>query len=357
LECNANRLRLLASAGLSQAEEQRWRAAGEGRELREHLATRGASGLTLSPLRLGSQQVGALGIDHVTSRSRTSAERTLFGGIEHLATLVLQRDRLLRERDEALARELTLQDNAQRMDEFLATAGHDLRSPLTAVVGTIDLAAVRFGRLMDMLTDLTLGPAVAKALDRVRLCLQDAAHSAERLTQLVELLFDTSQARSGTFELRRTRCDLVGIVRDQIEGLRASRPIHKLRLDVPPEEVVILADRVRLGQVIANYLTNAVKYSKPGSSIAVHVDVEGAKARVAVRDQGIGLPADQRDLIWQRFYRVPDIQTQNGESTGLGLGLYICKKIVEAHGGQVGVESKVGKGSNFWLTIPLADGD
>ncbi len=301
--------------------------------------------------------MGALGIDHATSRSRTSAERTLFGGIEYLATLVLQRDRLVRERDEALARELKLQDTAQRMDEFLATAGHDLRSPLTAVVGTIDLAAVRFGRLVDMLTDLTLGPAIARALDRVRLCLQDAAHSAERLTQLVELLFDTSQARAGTFELRRTRCDLVGIVRDQIEGLRASRPIHKLRLNVPPEEVMILADPVRLGQVVANYLTNAVKYSKPGSSIAVHVEVEGAKARVAVRDHGLGLPADQRDLIWQRFYRVPDIQTQNGESIGLGLGLYICQKIVEAHGGQVGVESKVGKGSNFWLTIPLADGD
>ena len=76
------------------------------------------------------------------------------GGIEYLATLVLQRDRLVRERDEALARELKLQDTAQRMDEFLATAGHDLRSPLTAVVGTIDLAAVRFGRLVDMLTDL-----------------------------------------------------------------------------------------------------------------------------------------------------------------------------------------------------------
>ena len=120
---------------------------------------------------------------------------------------------------------------------------------------------------------------------------------------------------------------------------------------------MILADPVRLGQVVANYLTNAVKYSKPGSSIAVHVEVEGAKARVAVRDHGLGLPADQRDLIWQRFYRVPDIQTQNGESIGLGLGLYICQKIVEAHGGQVGVESKVGKGSNFWLTIPLADGD
>ena len=133
-----------------------------------------------------------------------------------------------------------------------------------------------------------MGPAIARALDRVRLCLQDAAHSAERLTQLVELLFDTSQARAGTFELRRTRCDLVGIVRDQIEGLRASRPIHKLRLNVPPEEVMILADPVRLGQVVANYLTNAVKYSKPGSSIAVHVEVEGAKARVAVRDHTQG---------------------------------------------------------------------
>ena len=77
LEGNADHLRLLASAGLSQAEEQRWRAAGEGRELREHLAPRDASGLTLLPLRSGSQLVGALGIDHATSRSRTSAERTL----------------------------------------------------------------------------------------------------------------------------------------------------------------------------------------------------------------------------------------------------------------------------------------
>jgi signal transduction histidine kinase len=118
--------------------------------------------------------------------------------------------------------------------------------------------------------------------------------------------------------------------------------------------VPVVADADRVGQVVINYVTNALKYSPADQPVAVRVAVAGAEARVAVTDHGPGLPQREQDRIWQKFYRAEGVRVQSGSGSGLGLGLHICKTIIEAHSGQVSVESAVGKGSTFSFALPLA---
>ncbi len=130
-----------------------------------------------------------------------------------------------------------------------------------------------------------------------------------------------------------------------------------MRLHVPAGggPVLVEADADRIGQVVANYLTNALKYAPPDQPVDIFVEARRRRARVAVRDAGRGIPKAERAQVWELFHRAPGVATQGETHSGsLGLGLYICKTIVEAHGGRVGVQSAVGKGSTFWFTLPLA---
>jgi signal transduction histidine kinase len=118
-----------------------------------------------------------------------------------------------------------------------------------------------------------------------------------------------------------------------------------------------MADPDRIGQVVTNYLTNALKYSIAAMPVDVHLTVEQGLARVAVRDRGPGLPLEEQQRLWQRFYRVAGINVRSGSGVGLGLGLYICRSIIERHYGEVGVQSAPGQGSTFWFTLPLIENE
>jgi signal transduction histidine kinase len=115
----------------------------------------------------------------------------------------------------------------------------------------------------------------------------------------------------------------------------------------------VLADVDRIGQVMTNYLTNALKYSADDKRVTVGLEVDGAMARVSVHDAGPGIPAAEQERIWERFYRVPGIEHRSGSGIGLGMGLYISRTIVGRHHGHVGVKSHPGSGSTFWFTLPL----
>jgi signal transduction histidine kinase len=315
----------------------------------------GRSQALLAPMRSGPDLIGVLELDYgPTTRAVTEAERALAGVTAHLMALELERERLLHEREDANLHELALEESAQRMDEFFALAIHDLRSPLTAAVGGVDFAALQFDRLAQSV--LARAPDLADQVEAVYRRMSDTAQSMERLTRLVAVLFDTARAQSGTPDLRRELCDLVAIIREQVSSLRLAHPERVIRMRVQPRAPIrVLADADRIGEVVTNYLTNALKYSPKDRAVAVRVQLAGAWARVSVTDHGPGLPASEQERIWQRFYRSPDIAVHNGSANGLGLGLHICKIFVEAHGGQVGVESKVGQGSTFWFALPLAN--
>jgi len=267
--------------------------------------------------------------------------------------------RLERERAAAHADELAAREASQRMEQFLATAAHDLRTPLTTTVGFIDLADRQSERLAAAAREEY--PALARQIATVRDRLEDADQSAARLARLLTLLFDTATIRTDGLELHRAPLDLAALVRQQVEALRVATPRRTIRLHTPmdsapiPVILVVAADADRIGQVVVNYVTNALKYSPPDQPVDVTVAARGSRARVAVCDRGPGIPTAERARVWELFHRVPGATAQDRTQGGsLGLGLHISKAIITAHGGRVGVKSAVGEGSTFWFTLPIS---
>jgi signal transduction histidine kinase len=247
------------------------------------------------------------------------------------------------------------------MEAFLATAAHDLRTPLTATVGYLGLAARACDQLASAVPAET-SSALARQVATARRRLEDADQSTARLTRLLNLLFDTAEIQAGRLELHRAPCDLAALAREQVAALRVAAPERTIRLDAPEEggePIQVEADADRIAQVVMNYVTNALKYSAPDRPVEVEVEAHRGRARVAVRDAGPGIPKEERARVWELFHRTPGVTPQGGTSGrtaggSLGLGLYICKAIITAHGGRVGVTSAVGKGSTFWFTLPLS---
>jgi signal transduction histidine kinase len=284
-----------------------------------------------------------------------------------------ERRRLECEREEARANELATREVNRRMEQFLATAAHDTRTPLTATLGYVELAQRQFQRLAATVRGER--PDLARQVEAVRSRLDDVGRGAERLSRLVEVLFDTAAIRAGRLELHRAPCNLAALVRAQVAEQRVAAPqrdIH-LHLPTPASEgsgrrfpiIPVDADADRIGQVVGNFLTNALKYAPPEYPVDVSVEMPvapaggGGWARVAVRDRGPGLPEAECERVWEPFHRAQGIAAQGEKQSGvqggsLGLGLHICKAIVEAHGGRVGVESEAGAGSTFWFTLPQA---
>jgi signal transduction histidine kinase len=275
---------------------------------------------------------------------------------------VTERNRLAREREAARAEELATREVNWRLEQFLATAAHDLRTPLTATLGYLDLAERQAERLASAARDEY--PALARQVEAVRLRVGDASEGTERLTRLLTLLFDTAAIRTDGLELHQAPCNLAAVVRQHVEALRVAAPNRTITLhtsaDGEPIPVIpVAADADRIGQVVTNYLTNALKYAPPDRPVDVWMVARGSRARVAVCDRGPGIPAAERARVWELFHRVPGATAQGGKQSGvgqgsLGLGLHISKAIITAHGGRVGVKSVLGQGSSFWFTLPLA---
>jgi signal transduction histidine kinase len=273
----------------------------------------------------------------------------------HLGLLALERERLRRERDEARAQARALTAANRQMDEFLGVATHELRSPVTSGFLGVRLAAQR----LDALLDQTPGSEaeVAGQLASVQGLLARAEEGLDRLTRVVVDLLDLSRIGAGQLDLHPACCDLTAIVREAVEEQRQLAPARLLRLHLPARKTApVWADADRIGQVVTNYLTNALKYSEADRPVDVRVQVREGWARVAVQDRGPGLSAEERRRIWERFHRVAGVPAvgdiERGQGPGLGLGLHICRSIIEQHHGHVGVRSMRGGGSTFWFALP-----
>ena len=269
---------------------------------------------------------------------------------------ITERDRMQREREEARANELALREANRRMDEFLGIVSHELRTPLTTIKGNVQLARLR------LRTSLREVPAnlevLRNMLEEVQMMLERAERQANVQNRMVSDLLDISRLQADKLELRLVLCDLTTIVLEMVEDQRSTTLKRVIHLEMPEGITVpVNVDPERIGQVINNYLTNALKYSQEGRPVDVQLKKEEDVVRVLVRDEGPGLTPEEQVQIWERFYQVEGIKRQRGSSVGLGLGLNICRAIIEQHQGEVGVESTKGEGSTFWFTLPLADPD
>jgi len=306
----------------------------------------------VAPISIGNRLIGLLCVDDGSREHTYNAhEITLLKTIARLAALLLARTQLLREHAEARANELALREANRHMEEFLSIVCHELKSPLTVMRGSLQLAERKVKRLVE--AD-AIRPDELRRFAPVQALLERAKTQVSIQDRLVDDLLDISRVQTQTLSLLKRPCNLVSIVQEAVEDQQQAAPVRTLLLMQPFEkEVLVYGDADRLVQVVTNYLTNALKYSLPMCPVEICLSVEGLVARVAVSDEGPGLPPNEHEHIWQRFYRVPGIEVQSGSGVGLGVGLHLCRTIIEQHGGQVGVQSHPGKGSTFWFTLPL----
>ena len=229
-------------------------------------------------------------------------------------------------------RDITERRALERMQrEFIAMVTHELRNPVTSIMGFAELMQRR--------------GLIEQAVDTI-------AAEARRLDRLIGDLLDVTRLEVGRLELRRTSVDLVELAQATAEQAQALTELHAVRVEVAGEPRPGWWDRDRLGQVLRNLLSNAVKYSPEGGEIRIRVEHLDGEARVSVVDAGVGIAPEALPRLFDRFYRTDQALASGVE--GLGLGLYITRSLVEAHGGRLWAESALGAGSTFTISLPYS---
>jgi signal transduction histidine kinase len=290
---------------------------------------------------------------------------TVITGSAFPAALRLAREwnweRLVRERAAAEAQVRALAGVNRRMEEFLGIATHELKTPVTSSTLAVALAARGMRELLDEVVarENALDAELAGRVAALQELLTRAEEGLGRLTRLVVDLLDVSRIRTGRFDLRLAPCDLAAVVEETVEEQRQIAPARTIRLHLPDRRAVpVVADASRIRQVVTNYLMNALRYSQADRPVEVGIQVQRDWARVVVRDAGPGLTPAEQQRIWECFHRVAGVPVVSHDTgAGLGLGLYICKTIVEQHRGRIGLRSRPGRGSTFWFALAVASVD
>ncbi len=222
-------------------------------------------------------------------------------------------------------------------DEFIGLVSHELRSPLTVIIGAVNTALEEWHNLSPQ---------------ELRLLLQDASAEAESLSHLLGNLLELSRAQANRLFLNVEPVSLEKSVQKVVAKVkRESTPAHRLVMAVPKRLPPVRADELRLERILYNLLENSIKYSPQGGDIRVSARQENDQLIVAVTDQGIGISAKDQSKLFKPFHQIGQLKA--GAPGGAGLGLLVCRRLVEAHGGRIWVESEVGQGSSFSFTLPI----
>jgi len=218
--------------------------------------------------------------------------------------------------------------------ELISFVSHELRTPLTSIMGYSSTL---------MHSGAKLSPEIQQE------CLQTIVQECDRLNRLTIDLLDITRIESGrSLELQCRAVDLPPLIQRVIQSQKALIQGHTFDVRLAPDATTIVADEDKLEQILVNLVNNAIKYSPQGGTVTVAATREGRDIRLRVADEGLGIPADQLPIIFNQYHRArssPNIQ-------GIGIGLYLVRHLVEAHGGRIWAESKVGRGSQFTFTLP-----
>lgn len=223
----------------------------------------------------------------------------------------------------------------KQKDQFIAIASHELKTPLTSLKAYTQLLQSRFEKNADLVSS-----DLMKKMDL----------QINKLTNLINDLLDITRMQGGKLMYNLKPFELNGLVSEITEEIQRTTTSHSLNLYLS-EDATIYGDRDRIGQVLTNYLTNAIKYSPKSDVVNIRTSITGNEVTVSVEDFGFGIPADKHEKVFEQFYRVDGIMRET--FAGLGIGLFICKEIILRHQGQLWVESEPDKGSVFYFKLPL----
>lgn len=223
----------------------------------------------------------------------------------------------------------------QLKQDFVAMISHELRTPLTSLQA-----------LLAMLSNGSYGKTTESGEQR----LKSAKTGVNRLIMLINDLLDTEKLEAGKLSMTYKDVDLSAVVERSVETIEGFAEEHDVKVTVSNRPIKVLGDFDRLIQVMVNLLSNAIKYSEEDGTVEVNIEEDGQECEVRVVDHGAGIPPGFEDKIFQRYEQAPSADGKRRGGTGLGLP--ICKAIVEQHSGSIGVRQTAGGGSTFWFRIP-----
>jgi len=224
----------------------------------------------------------------------------------------------------------------QLKDEFIGMVSHEIRSPLTVVIGAVNTVLSEGSRLSP---------------EETRQLLQDAAWEADSLSHLLGNLLELSRVQADRLFLHAEQVRVENVVEDVIDRIRQQSLPHRFVIDLPKGLPSVHADQLRLERILYNLLENAVKYSPQRGEISVFAKLETDRLVIGIADQGVGISLENQAKLFGPFQRLEESRLDGVK--GAGLGLLVCRRLVEAHGGRIWVESEPGWGSTFFFTLPL----
>jgi signal transduction histidine kinase len=314
-------------------------------ELRaDFLRKRGTRTILATPLLCEGNPIGLIMIRRMEVRPFSERQIALLETFADQAVIAIENVRLFQEIQEKNQQlevaNVKLTELDRLKSDFISNVSHELRTPLTAIKGAVDLV---LREVAGPLTDKQM-----HYLTRVK-------SNTQRLASLINDLLDLSKIESGRIEVNSSRISLGGLVHEVLETLRpvAVEKVITLDASILEPSILVWADRDKVNQVLMNLIDNAIKFTPARGTVAVSVEKnDSEKVRVSVSDSGPGIPPQEKEKIFDKFYQI----TQVGETKprGTGLGLAICKALVELHGGQIWVETAENCGSTFCFTLPVS---
>lgn len=224
----------------------------------------------------------------------------------------------------------------RQKDEFIAIASHELKTPVTSLKAFNQFLIHKFENKDPLASSLLI------KMDNQLI----------RLTKLIIDLLDSTKIDEGELKFKKDYLDFNNLITETVEDMQGISQSHQIKMTLSKGKVRIYGDKDRLGQVLTNLLSNAIKYSDPKKDILIKTFVNGKFLKVSVIDFGMGIPEDQKNKVFERFFRASDKSKES--FPGLGLGLYISSEIIKRHGGTIWVDSDLGKGSTFSFTLPIS---